>query len=257
MTLYIFFVINPKGKMEESVKVVILCGGKGLRLRKDPALPKPLVEIGGLPILWHIMKIYAHYGFNSFILCLGFKGDKIKEYFENRGNRHPEFNPSEFEIEFVDTGLNTETGGRVKLIEKYIKEENFFLTYADGLADINLNDLYNFHLKNNKILTMTCVRAKSQFGICEINDKNEVVNFEQKPLLKDWVNGGFFVCNRKIFDYLDVNDILEEKPFQKLIEDKQICAYKFTGFWACMDTYKDAIMLNEAWNQGKAKWKIW
>jgi len=240
------------------LKVVILCGGKGLRLFSHPeAVPKPLVEIGGFPILYHVMKIYSHHGYNNFILCLGYKGDEIKKYFNSLAEKYPALNPEKFQVQFVDTGIDTETGGRVKLIEKYIQEENFFLTYADGLANINLNDLYEFHLKNKKIFTMTCIRARSQFGIAKINRESLVMDFRQKPFLSQWINGGFFVCNRKIFDYLRTDDILEERPFQELVGDRQICAYKFKGFWACMDTYKDTIMLNEVWSQNKAKWKIW
>ncbi len=239
-------------------RVVILCGGKGLRLGDTSKIvPKPLVKVGHVPILLHIMKIYCHYGFNNFILCLGYKGEIIRQYFSNPPKLPEEFNPNQFRIEFADTGLETDTGGRVKKIEELIEEEDFFLTYADGLASINLKDQYAFHRLGGKIFTMTCVRARSQFGIAKLDRQSTVVDFKQKPYLSQWVNGGFFVCNRKVFDYVGLDDCLEEEPFQRLASDRQLQAYTFKGFWACMDTYKDSMMLNEEWSQKRAKWKVW
>jgi glucose-1-phosphate cytidylyltransferase len=236
-------------------KVVILCGGKGLRLSGSPiSLPKPLVEIGRKPILWHLMKIYAYYGFPDFILCLGYKGDEIKEYFAQIAQ---EGDAADFNIEYVDTGLETQTGGRVKLIEPHIREEHFMLTYADGLADIDIRDLYNFHICKKKIMTMTCVRAFSQFGLAHIDRSGMISSFKQKPPLPTWINGGFFVCHRRVFDTLHKDDTLEERPLQSLIHAHQLCAYQFKGFWVCMDTYKDTITLNDMWNQNQAKWKVW
>jgi len=245
-------------KRTRSPRVVILCGGKGLRLGDTSKItPKPLVRIGRVPILLHLMKIYSCYGFNNFILCLGHKGEMIKKYFAHPPHLPAAFNPSQFRITFADTGLETDTGGRVKRIEVLIEEDDFFLTYADGLASIDLQDQYAFHLREGKIFTMTCVKARSQFGIAKLNRQSVVVDFNQKPCLTQWVNGGFFVCNRRVFDYLSVDDCLEEEPFQKLVSDRQLQAYKFKGFWAGMDTYKDSMMLNEEWSQNRAKWKIW
>jgi glucose-1-phosphate cytidylyltransferase len=245
-------------KRTHGPKVVILCGGKGLRLGDtSKIMPKPLVRIGRVPILLHLMKIYSCYGFNSFVLCLGHKGEMIKNYFANPPHLPTAFDPRQFRITFVDTGLETDTGGRVKRIERLIEEDDFFLTYADGLASIDLQDQYAFHLRGGKIFTMTCVKARSQFGIATLNRESVVVDFKQKPYLTQWVNGGFFVCNRRVFEYLSVDDCLEEEPFQKLVAARQLQAYKFKGFWACMDTYKDSMMLNEEWSQHQAKWKIW
>lgn len=233
------------------MRTVILCGGEGTRLRElTESIPKPLVEIGGKPILWHIMKIYSYYGFNDFILCLGYKGNLIEEYFKK--NKEENWN-----IIFADTGLKTNTGGRIKKIEKYIDDEIFLANYGDGLADINLNKLLSFHKRMNKIATITCVNPVSQFGIIKINDSNLITAFKEKPLLNQWINGGFFVFNKKIFDYLTGDDILEKRPFETLAKERQIVAYKFSGFWDCMDTFKDMQLLNELWQKENAPWKVW
>ena len=233
------------------MKVAILCGGKGERLREHTeTIPKPLVEIGGKPILWHIMKIYSHYKFYSFILCLGYKGEKIKEYF-NKGNKE------NWNIEFADTGLNTNTGGRVKKIEKYIKTDDFLVTYGDGVSDINIKELIEFHEKHGKIATMTCPMLRSNFGVLDIDENNMVINFKEKPFLNMWVNGGFFVFKRKIFDYLDENSILEKEPMERLAKDRELVSFRHIGFWEGMDTYKDTRILNEMVEKGKAKWMVW
>ena len=231
------------------MQTVILCGGKGTRLREfTENLPKPLVEIGGKPILWHIMKIYSYYGFNDFILCLGYKGEMIKEYFRNN---------SEWKITFVDTGQETYTGGRIKKIERYIDGGVFLVTYSDGLSNINLNELLNFHKSKKTIATITCVNPISQFGILEIDEQGIITMFKEKPLVNQWINGGFFVFNKEIFNYLSENDVLEKHPFERLANEKKISAYKFNGFWSCMDTYKDTQTLNELWDKGSAPWRIW
>lgn len=227
------------------MKVVILCGGKGTRLGKIDK-PKALVEIGGKPIIWHIMKIYKQFGYNDFIFCLGHLGNKIKEYFKDN---------KEFNITFVDTGLETKTGGRLKRIEKYITGDRFFATYGDGVADINIKDLLNFHLKNKKIGTITLVRQHSPFGRV-LTENGLIVKFEEKPLLDDWINGGFFVFEKKVFNFIGDNDILERKPFEKLVSIKELCGYKHHGFWKCMDTFKDKNILDGLWKT-KAPWKIW
>ena len=233
------------------MKVVILCGGKGERLREHTeAIPKPLIEIGNKPILWHIMKSYSHHGFNDFVLCLGYKAEKIEEYFKNN-------NKEKWNIEFADTGLETNTGGRIKKIEKCIKDENFFATYGDGLSDINIKELFDFHKKMNKTATMTCTSLRSNFGIVDIDGSNLVSGFNEKPFMNMWINGGFFVFKRKIFDYLDEDSVLEGKPMENLTKDNQLAAYRYRGFWECMDTYKDTRMLNQMLDNGKAKWMVW
>ncbi len=231
------------------MQTVILCGGKGTRLREyTENIPKPLVEIGGKPIIWHLMKIYANYGFKDFILCLGYKGEIIKEYFKDS---------KEWNITYVDTGQETNTGGRIKKIEKYIKDDIFFANYADGLANINLKELLEHHKSKKKIATLTTVNPLSQFGIIEIGNDGTILKFKEKPLLNQWINGGFFVFSREIFNYLDENSVLEKQPFEKLAAEKQISAYKFNGFWMCMDTFKDTQTLNELWSKENPPWKVW
>jgi len=232
------------------VKVVILCGGKGERLREHTeSIPKPLVEIGDKPILWHIMKIYSHYGFNNFVLCLGYKGEKIKEALSQNKDR--------WDIEFVDTGLDTNTGGRIKKIEKYVETADFLATYGDGVSDINIRELVKFHKKHGKIATTTCTKLRSPFGIVDIDDNNFIVDHREKPYLDKWINSGFFVFNKKVFGYLNEDSILEDKPLKQLAKNRQLIAYRYNGFWECMDTYKDTRMLNEMYKSGNAKWIVW
>jgi len=230
------------------MKVAILCGGRGIRLNEVTThIPKPLVYIGNKPMLWHIMKIYNHYGFNDFVLCLGYKGELIKDYFGKE---------KEFNIEFVDTGLETNTGGRIKKIQKCI-DGDFLATYGDGLADINLESLVKFHESKGKIATMTCVQPLSQYGIIEVDNEFNVTKFKEKPKMNVWINGGFFVFTRKIFDYLEENSVLEKEPFEILAKEKQIAAYTHGGFWASLDNLKDHDNLNNIFNEGGAPWKIW
>ena len=233
------------------MKTVILCGGEGTRLKElTESIPKPLVEIGGKPILWHIMKIYSYYGFNDFILCLGYKGNLIEEYFKK--NKEKNWN-----IAFADTGLKTNTGGRIKKIEEYIDNNVFFATYGDGLANINLNELLDFHKQKNKVTTVTCVNPLSQFGIIDIDKDGLIIRFKEKPPLNQWINGGFFVFSKKIFNFINENDVLEKRPFELLAEKKEIAAYKLKDFWDCMDTFKDMQLLNNLWKENKAPWKVW
>jgi len=235
------------------MKVVILCGGQGLRLKEHTAfIPKPLIEIGGRPILWHVMKIFSCYGIKEFILCLGHKGEMIKKYF--RGDKST---GHDWDIEFINTGETTNTGGRIKKIEKYINEERFIATYADGLADIDITLLINYHIRKRKTSTVTAVRPVCNFGIMEIEKGGLVTGFKEKPQLDRWVNGGFFVFEKKIFDYIKEDSILERDAMEKLAAEGQLTAYKHQGFWMCMDTYKDTVELNWFWNEGGAKWKIW
>jgi glucose-1-phosphate cytidylyltransferase len=232
------------------MKTVILCGGRGTRLGEHGAtIPKALIEIGGQPILWHLLKLYAHQGFNDFILCLGFLGDEIKNYFVENENT--------FKIEFVDTGLDTNTGGRIKRIEHLIDNETFFATYGDGLSDLNLNALLDFHQSHKRLATLTAVHPHSNFGIMKLNEESAVIEFQEKPRLREWINGGFFVFNRKVFDFLEEDSILEREPLERLANERQLIAYQHTGFWKCMDTYKDNMEFNQLWDSNQAAWKIW
>jgi len=260
----------------EKVKVVILCGGRGTRLREETEIrPKPLVEIGNRPILWHIMKIYSHYGFKDFVLCLGYKGDLIKDYFLNYeamnndftinlGNRsdivfHNAHLEKDWNVTLVNTGAHTQTGARIKKIEEYIDGETFMVTYGDGVGDINIGELIEFHKKNNSIGTLTGVHPSSRFGELLVKGKN-IIEFNEKPLVSHgFINGGFFVFNRKIFHYLndDENCTLEHQPLGKLSSDGGLSVYKHSGFWQCMDTQRELDLLNELWKQGNAPWKIW
>ena len=232
------------------MKTVILCGGKGTRMSAiSEKIPKPLVEIGGKPVIWHIMKIFESQGFGEFILCLGYKGEEIRKYFEK--------NPiDECRIDFVDTGEESSKAERVAKVKDLIKDENFFLAYGDDLSDINLAKLKEFHEANKKIATITAVKVLSPFGILETDSSNEITNFREKPVLDYWMNGGFMVLNKKIFDYLSEGE-LEKEVFEKLVREKQIQAFKHLGGWKTMNTLKDNQELNELWEQNKAFWKKW
>lgn len=255
-------------------KVVILCGGKGTRLREETEnKPKPLLSIGKYPILCHIMKHYSHYGFNDFILCLGYKGELIKEYFINYENRRWDIqlnlkdgvksilqdgDPVEnWNIIFANTGLETNTGGRIKKIEKYIHEEYFFLTYGDGLSNVNLKKLEEYFKQKGKIGVITGIRPHSKYGQITIEPNCIVTGFKEKPLLNDYANGGFCVFHRKIFNYMDENCVLEQEVFEQLVNDRELAMYKHEGFWKCMDTYKDYKELNEIWDHGNPQWKVY
>lgn len=255
------------------MKVVILAGGFGTRLSEETDLrPKPMVEIGEKPILWHIMKIYSYYGFNDFIICLGYKGYMIKEYFANyflhqsdvtidiKNNKiethHCKAEP--WKVTLVDTGLNTMTGGRIKRIQKYIND-TFMLTYGDGVSDINIKELIKYHKKMKKSVTVTAVQPSGRFGAIEIDEKGNVYSFMEKPKGDgSWINGGFFVLEPDIFNYIkDDNSIWEREPLENLTKDGKVCAYKYSGFWKCMDTLRDKIELEKLWKEGKAPWKLW
>jgi len=255
------------------MKVVILAGGFGTRLSEETDLrPKPMIEIGGKPILWHIMKIYSHFGFNDFIVCLGYKGYMIKEYFANYyihysdltinlANNHVEVHDSHCEpwkVTLLDTGLNTQTGGRIKRIQKYIGNEKFMVTYGDGVGDINIKELLEFHKKHGKYATVTAVQPSGRFGAIDISDQNVVNNFIEKPAGdSSWVNGGFFVLEPKIFNYIKGDEtVWEREPLENLAEEGQLVAYKHSGFWKPMDTLRDKRDLEEMWNKGDAPWKI-
>jgi glucose-1-phosphate cytidylyltransferase len=256
------------------MKVVILAGGLGTRLSEETVLkPKPMVEIGGMPILWHIMKTYSNYGFNDFVVCLGYKGFVVKEYFANYfihksdvtidlKSNSVEVHDTQAEpwkITLVDTGDNSMTGGRIKRIQKHIGNETFMLTYGDGVADININTLVDFHKKNNKYCTVTAVQPSGRFGLLNINEENQVNSFFEKPKGDgSWINGGYFVCEPQIFDFIDGDETIWEKnPMERIATEGQMCAFKHQGFWRPMDTLKDKMDLNDMWNQNNAPWKIW
>ncbi|MBR9706797.1 glucose-1-phosphate cytidylyltransferase, partial [Candidatus Pacearchaeota archaeon] len=196
------------------------------------------------------MKLYSYHGFNDFILCLGYKGEKIKEYFDS--NNHENWN-----IQSIDTGLETNTGGRIKKIEKYIGDEDFMVTYGDGVSDINIKELIKFHRNKGKIATMTCINFRSNYGIIDIDEKENILGFNEKPFMNMWINGGFFVFNKKVFDYLGEDYMLEREPIKELTKDNELAAFKYEGFWECMDTYKDTRTLNNLQDKGKAKWMVW
>jgi glucose-1-phosphate cytidylyltransferase len=258
------------------MKVVIFAGGLGTRISEETdTRPKPMVEIGGKPILWHIMKIYGHFGFNEFIICLGYKGYVIKEYFmnyflhnsditidiENNKLDIHDSNAEAFKVTLVETGSGTKTAGRLKQIQKYIGNENFMLTYGDGVCDINLRDLLEFHKSHNKIATITSIQLNSRFGGMDMGMDGQVLSFREKE--KDeskWINGGFFVLKPEVFKYLegDMTDVMwEDEPLENLANDNELVAYQHKGFWKCMDALRDKIELEELWKNNEAKWKVW
>ncbi len=257
------------------MKVVIFAGGRGTRIAEESALrPKPMIEIGGKPILWHIMKIYAAYGHTEFIICCGYKGWMIKEYFANYFLRNADVtvdlannsvdvlnNTAEpFKITMIDTGLDTMTAGRLKRVLPYTNNEPFMLTYGDGVSDVNIDELLKFHKESGKVCTMTAIQATSRFGVIKMEDDGTIDSFEEKPEDSGtWINGGFFVVEPEIKDYLpdDADDIMWERyPMDKLAEDRQITAYKHNNFWKCMDTLRDKEDLEKLWDT-KPHWKKW
>jgi glucose-1-phosphate cytidylyltransferase len=255
-----------------NVKTVVLCGGKGIRLREyTETTPKVLVEIGGRPILWHIMRSYAGQGFTEFVLALGHLGDRVKEYFiEQQGwhgrdvrlelgsNDPPNLLGNDtdgWSITLVDTGLETNTGGRIRRVRGYLGNDPFFATYGDGVSDVDLRGLLGFHRGHGRIATVTVVRPRLSFGLLDVADDDRVATFQEKPELDGWINGGFFVFDPRIFDYLEDDSVLEREPMERLAAEGQLMAYRHTGFWACMDTAKDQADLNSAWLAGNAPWR--
>ncbi len=256
------------------MKVVILAGGFGTRITEESHLkPKPMIGIGERPILWHIMKEYSHYGFNEFIICLGYKGYVIKEFFsdyflhtsdvtfdlaKNEMTVHDNFSEP-WKVTLVDTGLNTMTGGRIKRIQKYIGNEPFMLTYGDGVSSVNINKLLEFHKKQGKIATLTAINAGQRFGVLDINDNNEIKSFREKNDEDgSMINGGYMVLEPEVFRYIeDDKTVFEKEPLEKLAKNGQLSAYKHDGFWKCMDTLRDKNQLEEMWEKGEAPWKVW
>ena len=252
------------------MKVVILAGGFGSRLSEyTDKIPKPLVTIGGRPILWHIMSTYASFGYNDFYLALGYKAELIKDYFLNYRSLNADFtvdlsngaveslqtDETDWRVTLVDTGLETMTGGRIKRLKKFVGNEPFMLTYGDGVANIDIDALLKFHKSHGKIVTLTGVRPSARFGDLEF-DGNQVVSFEEKPQLHEgWINGGFFVCQPELLEYIDNdNQMLEREPLERIVNDGELMAYKHEGFWHCMDTRRDHELLESLWESGAPPW---
>jgi len=258
---------------DSDIKVVILCGGMGTRLKEETEFkPKPLVQVGPAPILWHIMKIYSHYGFKDFVLALGYRGDMIKHFFLdydlmtsdftlklNSRGKSPEScqrHADDWNVTFVDTGLDTKTGGRIKKLEKHVGDGLFMATYGDGVGDVDIRKLLEMHEKKGKTMTLTGVHPSSKYGHLSY-DKNDVLTeFSEKPFLNEYINGGFFVFENSIFDHLGEDEMLESKAIPELTAKREVALYRHDGFWHCMDTYKDYLELNDFWKKG-APWKMW
>ncbi len=256
------------------MKVVILAGGFGTRLSEETELrPKPMVEIGSKPILWHIMKIYSSHGYNEFVILLGYKGYTIKEFFSNyflhqsdvtfdlsSNSMKVHQNQSEpWKVTLLETGLHTMTGGRIKKAKEHIGDNDFMLTYGDGVSNVDIKSLVNFHKQHNKAITMTAVQPDGRYGALDVDENSLISSFEEKPKGDGlWINGGFFVCSSKILDYIDSDDtIFEMEPLSALAKNSQLMAYKHNGFWKSMDTLRDKKVLNELWNSRNAPWKNW
>jgi len=259
------------------MKTIILCGGEGTRLKEETEYkPKPMVEIGGKPILWHIMKMYAHFGFKEFVLALGYKGNVIRDYFLNYefynndftitlGNHndiavHENSDETGWKVTLVETGVKTMTGSRIKQCERYIGEDNFMVTYGDGLADIDISKLVEYHKDHGKIGTLTGINPPSRFGELHVKE-NQVTEFSEKSKLEGTrgdINGGFMLFKTKFFDYLSADSgcILEREPLEKLARDRELMLHHHTGYWQCMDTYRDYLLLQETWNSGNAPWRF-
>ena len=256
------------------MKVVILAGGLGTRLREETEYrPKPMVQIGGRPILWHIMKIYSRYGYNEFVLCLGYKGEVIRDYFLNYETQNRDFTiklgsgkvavlgthaEDGWQVTLAETGERTMTGGRVKRIERYLEGATFMATYGDGVADLDIESLLGFHRRQGKLATVTAVRPSSRYGELAI-ENGRVTLFREKPQVNEgWINGGFFVFEPQVLSFIDGDsDTLEAGLISRLVEIRQLAVYQHEGFWQCMDTYREMRQLDELWQRGKAPWRIW
>jgi glucose-1-phosphate cytidylyltransferase len=257
------------------MKAVLLAGGLGTRMREETEFrPKPMVEVGGRPVLWHIMKILGHYGISEFIVCTGYKSEYIKNYFTNYGaanldftitlgdqssiryhGSHAEFN---WQVTVADTGPDTMTGGRIKRIQKYIGCETFLCTYGDGIADVDIHALLKFHRAHGKLATVTATQPTSRFGVLDLEQDGAIATFREKPKTEDWINIGYFIFEPAVFDYIDGDDsILEEKPLLRLAEEHQVGAFPHRGFWQPMDTFRESQLLNNLWNSGNPPWKVW
>jgi glucose-1-phosphate cytidylyltransferase len=258
------------------IKVAILAGGVGSRLSEETVVkPKPMVEIGGLPILWHIMMHYAHYDFNQFVIALGYKGEVIKKYMVDYASLNSNLTVNlktgsvamnggakpDWQVELIDTGMSTMTGGRIKRLAPFLDGGTFMMTWGDGVSDVDLHALLEFHRSHGKLCTLTAVRPPARFGHLEFNgpQKNEIATFSEKPQTAEgWINGAFFVCEPGVFDYIPGDETMwEREPLEGLARDGQLMAYKHESFWQCMDTLRDKVRLEELWTTGDAPWKIW
>lgn len=255
------------------MKVVILAGGMGTRLAEETVTrPKPLVEIGGKPIIWHIMKHYAYYGYKEFVVALGYKGEMIKRYFcdyfrmngsvsislaDGKIDVHDQVS-EDWLVHLVETGLNTNTGGRLQRLTDWLTAERFMLTYGDGVCNVNLKNLLQFHREHGKLVTVTAVRPPARFGSISFTEGDLISDFVEKPLSGEgWINGGFFVCERDVLDYIQEDVPWESKPLRQIAADGQLVAYRHDAFWQCMDTYRELKILENYWKSGEAPWKIW
>lgn len=255
------------------MKVAILAGGFGTRLAEETeVIPKPMVEIGGRPILWHIMMIYSHYGFNNFLIALGYKGEVIKRYMVNYCSLHSNLTVNmkngdvavhdgprlNWTVDLVDTGIQTQTGGRIKQLASYLKNGTFMLTWGDGVSDVNINNLLAFHRSHGKLATVTAVRPPARYGYMKFNS-DRVEEFTEKPQIGEgWINGAYFVLEPGVFDYIDGNEtVWEREPLENLAKDGQLMAYRHSSFWQCMDTLREKYILESLWQSGNAPWKIW
>ena len=256
------------------MKAVLLAGGLGTRMREETEFrPKPMVEVGGRPVLWHIMKLLGQQGLKDFVVCSGYKSEYIKNYFWNYSamnqdftirlgdqssvNYHGGHDESDWAVTVADTGTTTMTGGRVKRVQSHIGNETFLCTYGDGIADIDLDALLAFHRSHGRLATVTSVHPTSRFGVLEIDDDGLVRRFKEKPQVEGWINIGYFIFEPGVFDYLDDNSVLEQDPLHRLAQDGQLAAFRHEGFWQPMDTYREALILNELWDSGEAPWRNW
>lgn len=256
------------------MKVVLLAGGLGTRMREETEFrPKPMVEVGGRPVLWHIMKLFAQHGLNEFVICAGYKSEQIKEYFLNYEARNNDFtvhlgskdqiqyhgnhDESDWTVTVADTGPTTMTGGRIKAVERYLDGEPFLATYGDGISNVDITSLVEFHRSHGKLATMTAVRPTSRFGVLDLEDDGKVGSFREKPQTDGWINVGYFVFEPEVLGYLSEDSVLEQEPLAKLAVDGELVAHRHTGFWQPMDTYREAQILNDLWNQGRAPWLVY
>jgi glucose-1-phosphate cytidylyltransferase len=255
------------------MKAVLLAGGLGTRMREETEFrPKPMVEVGGRPVLWHIMKLLAQQGLKEFVVCTGYKSEYIKNYFQNYSalnqdftmrlgdlsstNYHGAHDEADWTVTVADTGANTMTGGRVKRVQQYVGAESFLCTYGDGIANIDLDALLTFHRSHGRLATVTSVHPTSRFGVLEIED-GLVTRFKEKPQVEGWINIGYFIFEPGVFDYLDEDSVLEQDPLHRLASDGQLAAFQHEGFWQPMDTYRESLILNELWEAGEAPWRNW
>jgi glucose-1-phosphate cytidylyltransferase len=261
-------------KRVSTMKAVLLAGGLGTRMREETEFrPKPMVEVGGRPVLWHIMKILGQKSIQDFVICTGYKNEIIKNYFANYDAMNSDFtvklgsqdsityhgahDESEWNVTVADTGATTMTGGRIKRVQKYLGDERFLCTYGDGIADVDIDALLEHHISHGKIATVTAVQPLSRFGVLDLDSDGSVRKFKEKPQVEGWINIGYFIFEPEIFDYLGDNSVLEEEPLRQLAADNQIAAYKHNGFWQPMDTYRETLLLNELWDSGKPPWRSW